>query len=136
MNLTVSGARAPAGPGPLDDLVQCLEAEYAALLAEDYDRLDAVLAQKEILLTRLASLPEAAVGSAQGKPVRIAPPWKKAFARVRELNQRNALVLAPRAAGNRARLHFLQSALGRGALYAPDGSVHTALASGANGRSA
>jgi flagellar biosynthesis/type III secretory pathway chaperone len=136
MNLAASGTRPPAGAGHLDDLVQCLEAEYAALLAEDYERLESVLAQKEILLARLASLSEATAGSAQGTPVRIAAPWKKAFARVRDLNQRNALVLAPRAAGNRARLHFLQSALGRGALYAPDGSVHTALASGTNGRSA
>jgi flagellar biosynthesis/type III secretory pathway chaperone len=114
--------------------VHCLEAEYSALLAEDYDRLDAVLVQKEQLLVRLAAL--AGGARPQGDRARAAAPWKRAFARVRELNQRNALVLAPRAAGNRARLHFLQSALGRGALYAADGLVRPGHPTASGGRSA
>jgi len=134
MNPATPSARPapPASGGPLEALVQCLEAEYAALLAEDFVRLEAVLAQKEQLLARLAALPAAGVGSPQGAPKGTLAPLKKAFTRVRDLNQRNALVLAPRAAANRARLHFLQSALGRGALYQSDGSVHGALAYGMN----
>jgi flagellar biosynthesis/type III secretory pathway chaperone len=136
MTLATPTAPAPAASSPLEALVHCLEAEYSALLAEDYDRLGTILAQKERLLARLASLPGGAVGSPQGDRARARSPWKQAFARVRDLNQRNALVLAPRAAGNRARLQFLQSALGRGALYAADGSVDASLPAAAGGRSA
>ncbi|SPE19400.1 hypothetical protein SBBP1_100035 [Burkholderiales bacterium] len=111
-----------AAVGGLDALVECLEAEYRALLAEDHERLEAVLARKEQLLSDLAALP-AALGRPQSDRARAQAPWKQALARVRELNQRNAMVLAPRAAGNRARLRFLQSALGRDTGYAADGSV-------------
>jgi len=111
-----------AASGGLDALVECLEAEYRALLAEDHEQLEAVLARKEQLLSDLAALP-AVLGSPQSDRARALAPWKLALARVRELNQRNAIVLAPRAAANRARLRFLQSALGRDTVYAADGSV-------------
>ena len=114
-------AHAAASSG-LDALVECLEAEYRALLAEDHEQIEAVLARKERLLSDLAALP-AILGSPQSDRARALAPWKQALARVRELNQRNAIVLAPRAAGNRARLRFLQSALGRDSVYAADGSV-------------
>jgi flagellar biosynthesis/type III secretory pathway chaperone len=136
MTLATPTAPQTSAAGPLEDLVHCLEAEYSALLTEDYDSLEAILAQKELLLARLASLPAAAVGPAQGDRARAGAPWKQAFARIRDLNRRNALVLAPRAAGNRARLHFLQSALGRGALYAADGSVRPTHLATTNNRSA
>jgi len=107
----------------LEAVVQCLEAEYRALLAEDFNELDRVLRQKEALLSELAQLPAMAVGRAQGDHARTAAPWKRAFERVSALNKRNAMVLVPRAAANRARLHFLQSALGRAAGYGADGAV-------------
>ncbi len=121
----------PSVDGALQSLVECLEAEYQALLAEDHDRLDAVLRQKEILLSKLAGLP-AIAGSASGGRPRTPAPWKRTLERVRALNRRNAVVLGPRALGNGARLRFLQSVLGRAALYAADGSVsggplHTTL---------
>ena len=134
MNL-VTHRPAPAA-GPLEALVRCLEDEYSALLDEDYDRLDAILARKEQLLVRLAALPAAAVGAPQGDRTRAEAAARRSLHHVRELNQRNALVLAPRAAGNRARLQFLQSALGRGALYAADGSVQDSHPQPAGGRSA
>jgi flagellar biosynthesis/type III secretory pathway chaperone len=113
----------PAAASSLEPLVECLEAEYSALLAEDHERLEAVLARKEQLLAQLATLPAVAVGQPQSDRARAQTPWKQAIARVRELNRRNSVVLAPRAAGNSARLRFLQSALGRDALYGADGSV-------------
>jgi flagellar biosynthesis/type III secretory pathway chaperone len=128
MTLATPPAPAAATASPLEALVHCLEAEYSALLAEDYERLGAILARKEQLLARLATLPGAGVGAPQGDRARASAPVRQALSRVRELNQRNAQALAPRAAGNRARLHFLQSALGRGALYGADGSVHAASA--------
>lgn len=101
-----------AAASDLAALVECLEAEYRALLAEDLEQLDAVLARKERLLRDLASR-SAAPGAS----------WKQALARVRQMNQRNALVLAPRSAAIRARLRALQSAIGRDGLYAADGSL-------------
>ncbi len=118
MNPAATPARSP-----LDALVLCLEAEYRALLAEDAQQLEAVLAQKQQLLARLAETAGAAMGQPQGEPPRSGAPLRRALARLRELNARNASVLAPRAARDRARLQFLQSALGRPALYGADGSV-------------
>jgi len=134
----MTAATRPAGDaaGTLDALVQCLEDEYSALLDEDFERLEGVLARKQLLLERLAALPSAAVGAPQGDPARAGAKARLSLRRVRKLNERNAQVLAPRAAGNRARLQFLQSALGRGALYGADGSVSAAATVGASGRSA
>jgi len=135
----MTAATLPAGrsAGPLDALVQCLEDEYSALLDEDYDRLERVLALKQQLLERLVALPSAAVGAPQGDRARSGSARAPAsLHQVRKLNERNAQVLAPRAAGNRARLQFLQSALGRGALYGADGSVGANRNIAAGGRSA
>jgi flagellar biosynthesis/type III secretory pathway chaperone len=116
-----------AGAGPqLDALVRCLEDEYRALLADDHAGLEAVLAHKEQLLARLATLPELAVGAPQGDRGRAQAPWKKTLLRVRDLNRRNAIALAPRAIGNGARLRFLQAALGRANLYGADGAMAVA----------
>jgi len=98
--------------GELAALVECLEAEYRALLAEDLEQLDTVLARKERLLRDLAAR-SATPGAS----------WKQTLPRVRQMNQRNALLLAPRSAAIRARLRALQSAIGRDGLYAADGSL-------------
>lgn len=119
---------ASTATGPLEALVQCLEDEYSALLDDDHDRLESVLARKEQLLARLAAQPSAGIGAPQGDRARAGAAARAAMRRLRDLNQRNAQVLAPRAAGNRARLHFLQTALGRGALYGADGAVGPATA--------
>lgn len=121
--MTVSTRAAEATSSPLAALVQCLEDEYSALLEGDFDRLERVLARKEQLLARLAAQPSAAIGTPQGDRARAGAAARLAMRRLRDLNQRNAQALAPRAAGNRARLQFLQSALGRGALYGADGVV-------------
>ena len=134
--MTVATRPAAKAPGPLEALVQCLEDEYSALLGEDYERLERVLAQKEQLLARLAALPSAAIGTPQGDRARAGAAARLTMRHVRRLNERNAMVLAPRSAGNRARLQFLQSALGRGALYGADGSVSATRGYSANGRSA
>jgi len=113
----------PTLAGNLEAVAQCLEDEYQALLAEDHARLELVLQQKERLLADLAQTPGLGLGAAQGARAAGNAPWRRAIERVRALNNRNALALVPRAASNRARLHFLQSALGRAAVYAADGSV-------------
>jgi flagellar biosynthesis/type III secretory pathway chaperone len=134
--MTVATPLADAFPGPLDALVQCLEDEYRALLDEDYQRLEQVLARKQQLLTRLAEQPAGLVGSPQGDRARAGAKARLSLRQLRNLNDRNARVLAPRAAGNRARLQFLQSALGQGALYGADGSVSAPRTLASGGRSA
>jgi flagellar biosynthesis/type III secretory pathway chaperone len=124
----------PAVAGTLSELLHCLEDEYGALLAEDAPRLEAVLARKEQLLARLAADPGVALGAAQGKAAGL--PWAGALARAQALNQRNAVVLRPRAAANQARLRCLQSALGGVALYAADGHAAPALSAPGAGRGA
>jgi flagellar biosynthesis/type III secretory pathway chaperone len=103
------------------ELIECLEEEYEALLAEDLARLEVVLARKKHVLTELAADSGLALGKPQGE--RTAPPaaWARAVTRARDLTRRNAIVLAPRAGFNAARLRFLQSALGTLALYGSDG---------------
>jgi len=105
--------------GPLEELVQCLQDEYQALLDEDLPRLERALAAKQDLLAALAN----ASGNPPGGARRPALSARLALARLRALNERNAMVLAPRSAANRARLQFLQAALGRNPLYAADGTV-------------
>lgn len=123
-------------PGALDALVHCLEDEYRALLSEDFPRLAQVLARKQQLVAQLASLPAAAIGAPQGDRARAGARARLSLQQVRKLNERNARALAPRAAGNRARLQFLQSALGQGALYGADGSVSAPRSFATGARSA
>jgi len=108
--------------GELAALIDCLEAEYRALLAEDIGQLHATLARKQQLLTHLAQVP-ASLGLPQGNLGPALAPFKRALARVYELNWRNAQVLAPRLAATRARLRFLQAAVGHDPMYAADGSL-------------
>ncbi len=108
--------------GTLAALVQCLEAEYRALLAEDLQELAAVMARKEQLLAQFAAQ-SLGHGGAQSNPGRELAQCRQALTRVRDLTQRNALVLAPRSAAVRARLRFLQAAVGRATVYAADGSI-------------
>ena len=111
-----------AAVGEFSALIDCLEAEYRALLAEDIGQLHAVLARKQQLLADLATRP-AATGAPYGNGGEFAAPLKRTVAHLRELNRRNALVLAPRSALIRARLRFLQAAVGRDSVYAADGSL-------------
>lgn len=101
----------------LGALVDCLEAEYRALLDQDCARLESVLALKERLLGELAAQ------AAPGRQPAVLP-GRAELARLRKLNARNARTLAPRALANGARLRFLQAALGRAPqLYSADGSM-------------
>jgi len=100
-------------------LLACLDDELSALLGNDSARLDEVLARKQQLLAELAT----ASGSGGA---RLPPVILQALSRARRMNQRNALVLAPRSAANRARLRFLQAALGHAPTYAPDGAMNAA----------
>ena len=108
--------------GALCALADCLEAEYRALLAEDIGQLQAALGRKQQLLMELAARP-AAVGAAPGSRGQATALSRRALARMREMNRRNAQVLAPRAAALGARLRFLQAAVGRDSVYAADGSL-------------
>ena len=104
----------------IDALVACLEEEYAALLAQDAQRLESVLARKHQLLGELAALPGQSPGRASGTR---GAPADRGLARVQELNRRNAIALVPRMVANNARLRFLQSALGRAGVYSADGNL-------------
>jgi len=101
-------------------LVACLEDEYQALLAEDGVRLEGILLRKQQLLAELAALPAPGANAA-----RLPPAVLRALSRARQMNQRNALALAPRMAANRARLRFLQAALGRSPTYTSEGALAT-----------
>jgi flagellar biosynthesis/type III secretory pathway chaperone len=123
----------PATARNLLALLECLEEEYAALLAEDLPRLEGLLARKQALLAELAGQPGLALGPSQARP---APAIAQALARARALNERNAIVLQPRAVSNHARLRFLQSALGAVALYGADGQTARERMAVAQGRRA
>jgi flagellar biosynthesis/type III secretory pathway chaperone len=114
----------PERDGGLDALVDCLEAEYQALLDEDCARLEAVLVRKERLLSQLATRSNPSLAEGHRSAARAPMASRQALARLRDLNHRNALLLAPRALANGARLRFLQSALGRGpAVYSAGGAM-------------
>jgi flagellar biosynthesis/type III secretory pathway chaperone len=121
--------------GELAALVECLEDEYRALLAEDIGQLHAVLTRKQQLLTLLAGVP-ADLGLAYGNLRQEAAPFPRALARLHEMNRRNAQVLAPRLAGIRTRLRFLQAAVGHDSVYSADGSLTTGAFRAAFPRSA
>ncbi len=115
-----------AAASELSSLIDCLQAEYHALLAEDAGQLQAVLGRKQQLLTDLAAR-RAAMGAPLGKGEETTRLLKQALMRLREMNRRNALVLAPRSAVIRARLRFLQAAAGSDPVYASDGSLAPAV---------
>jgi flagellar biosynthesis/type III secretory pathway chaperone len=115
---------APHDPAAAEDLLallDCLQSEYAALLAQDLPLIESALVRKERLLARLASHAERAVARKCSGAGGLPPAWGPALLRARSLNERNALVLRPRKLANGARLRFLQSALGGLALYGADG---------------
>jgi len=108
--------------GTVAALLQCLEAEYGALLAADLEQLAWAISRKEQLLAQLASQ-TAALSAPQVDGRRELARCRQALARAQHLNQRNALVLVPRFSANRARLRFLQSAVDRDPVYGADGSI-------------
>jgi len=111
-----------ASADALSALIECLEAEYRALLAEDIRHLHAVLVRKQQLLAHLAAQPTATYAPPENGQ-RATTPLRQRLTHACEINRRNALVLAPRLAGIRARLGFLQAAAGREPMYAADGSL-------------
>ena len=113
-------AQAPARR-TLAVLLRLLQAEGAATTAGDIDALGQVVRDKEAalrsLITELAG--------------HDCAPFTDALRRVRDLNQRNARLLAPHAKANRARIETLFSGARSSALYSPDGHAarpHTGTA--------
>jgi hypothetical protein len=128
-------ASTDAAAGEFAALIDCLEAEYRALLAEDIGQLHAALARKQQLLMHLAEVP-AGLGLPYGNLGPAAAPFKRALAHVHEMNRRNAQVLAPRSAAIRARLRFLQAAVGHDPVYSADGSLTSGVFRAAHPHSA
>lgn len=91
------------------DLVQALDAESDALIRGDGERVATLAARKNDLLQRLAPL------ATRGADI----PHALAD-RARALNDRNAMLLAPRLVATRARLDALRSA-GNAMTYGADG---------------
>jgi flagellar biosynthesis/type III secretory pathway chaperone len=89
-------------------LVQALREEGEALAAGDIDRLAAIADRKEPLLQSLSA------------DARAADLPRELVQQAKALNDRNALLLAPRLAATRARLEFLRQA-GGAALYGANG---------------
>jgi hypothetical protein len=98
-------ARALAG------VLRLLQAEGSALIGGDTDALARAVREKEAALRRLASLLERADCATLAEVFRSA----------RDLNQRNARLLAPHLNANRARIETLLGAARSGALYSSDG---------------
>jgi flagellar biosynthesis/type III secretory pathway chaperone len=97
----------------LSDLVQTLHEEGAALISGDADRVAALANVKNDLLQRLAPFARGAVDF----PRDLAD-------QARELNDRNALLLAPRLIATRARLDALRQA-GNPMMYGADGRTQS-----------
>ncbi len=96
----------------LTGLVQHLHDETAALIDGDADRVAAIAQEKNALLLKIAPLAQRA-----GKH---AP--RDLLTQARELNDRNALLLAPRLVATRARLDALRQA-GNPLVYGADGQT-------------
>lgn len=95
-------------------LVQALHEETDALIAGDADRVAALSLRKDDVLQRLAPLVRR---GAQGFP-------RDLIDEARAVNDRNALLLAPRLTTTRARLDALRQA-GNPLLYGSDGRTQT-----------
>jgi flagellar biosynthesis/type III secretory pathway chaperone len=92
------------------DLVQDLHQETDALIRGDADRIEALAAHKNELLQRIAPLAKQ----------RAAQLPRDLVEQARQLNDRNALLLAPRLVNTRARLDALRQA-GNPTIYGADG---------------
>ena len=103
-------ASSPASQA-LAGLLQLLRAEGNALISGDTDALAQAVRDKEAALQRLAAGLERADCAALAAALRHA----------RDLNQRNARLLAPHINANRARIETLFGAARSGALYSSDG---------------
>ena len=99
------------------DLVQSLREEENALIRGDADQVAAIATRKNDLLQRLAPLTSR---GAAGLPHDLVQQAK-------ELNDRNALLLAPRLVATRARLEALRQA-GNPMVYGSDGLRQSAAA--------
>jgi flagellar biosynthesis/type III secretory pathway chaperone len=96
-------------------LLRLLQAEGSALIGGDTDAMARAVREKEAALRRLASLLERADCATLAE----------VFRRARDLNQRNARLLAPHLNANRARIETLFGAARSGALYSSDGRTAT-----------
>jgi flagellar biosynthesis/type III secretory pathway chaperone len=96
------------------DLLQSLQEESTALIRGDADEVAALSLRKNDVLQRLAPLVKR---GATGFP-------RDLVEKVRELNDRNALLLAPRLVATRARLDALRQA-SNPMLYGADGRTQS-----------
>lgn len=103
--------RASDASGALQELLESLGAEGDALMGADIDRLAQAVQHKEQTLRRLATV----LGRADRSALR------EAARRLRDLNERNAMLLVPRMQINRARIESLLGAMRAGSLYSADG---------------
>jgi hypothetical protein len=101
--------RTPANS--LAQLFQCLRDERDALIGADVDLLAQAVHGKEAALRRLAAELE------RGDQ----PALREAVRRARDLNERNARLLAPHFRMNQARIEALLGSARTGALYSADG---------------
>jgi len=115
-----AAAADPAGE-VLDQLIRSLQAEGDALIRGDLDKLGEAVHDKDRSVQRLAGELRRLDHSELRSAVRMA----------RDLNDRNARLLAAHLNANRARMHALLGSAHSTALYSPDGH-----AAGAERRSA
>jgi hypothetical protein len=104
------GASAPAAAA-LAGVLRLLQAEGSALIGGDDDALARAVRDKEAALQHLAASLERADCAALAE----------VFRHARDLNRRNARLLAPHINANRARIETLFGAARSGALYSSDG---------------
>lgn len=102
--------------GLLAGLVQHLHDETAALIDGDADRVAAIAQAKSTLLLKIAPLAQRAGAASNSAP-------RDLLEQARALNDRNALLLAPRLVATRARLDALRQA-GNPLVYGADGQAH------------
>ena len=113
MQRTLPPCADPAGDvsEALQELLEALRAEGDALIGADIERLAQTIQHKEQTLRRLAIR----LGRVDRSSLR------EAARRLRDLNERNARLLAPRIQVNQARIESLLGAMRTGSLYSADG---------------
>ena len=107
--MTLKRSQAPADE--LGQLLESLRAESEALIGGDLVQLGQAVQQKEQILRRVAA------GLAHTDAARL----QQAVRHLRDLNERNARLLARRIYVNRARIESLFGAITGGPLYSADG---------------
>jgi len=110
----------PTRSDPIDALLEALRAEHDALVRGDTAALPEIVARKEAQVSRCAAL------GGRPVPADARASMAEKLRAAKDLNDTNAMLLAPRLGSVRARIALLGAATGR-ATYGTDGAARIGI---------